>query len=107
MYQTAVRPVRAMLQREMGFRGELGEVTFGDLLQFVHLGARTGTLILENERIRAEFGVHEGGIINAWTTDCPRLGELLVAQKVISPEVLEKALEVQQATTPHLSLIHI
>ncbi len=93
-----------MLRREMGFRGELGEVTFGDLLQFVHLGARTGTLVLENERIRAEFGVHEGGIINAWTTDCPRLGELLVAQKIISPEVLEKALEVQQATTPHRSI---
>ena len=83
----------------MSIQGSLEDVGVAEVLQFVHLGSSTGTLVLTRADERVEIGFHEGGIINAWDSRSLRLGELLVARGLVSREVVECALAMQ-ATKP-------
>jgi len=53
----------------MSISGNLADVSVADVMQFVHLGGRTGTLVIESEGRRGEVGFHRGRIINAWFPD--------------------------------------
>ena len=81
----------------MSINGVLEDLALADVLQFVHLGQRTGTLYMwQDEERRAEIGFHEGKIVSAWTPHQPRLGDLLVEQGLLETEALQSALEIQQ-----------
>jgi hypothetical protein len=83
----------------VSIQGSLEDVGVAEVLQFVHLGSSTGTLVLTRGDQRVEIGFHEGGIINAWDSRSLRLGELLVARGLVSREVVDCALALQ-ATKP-------
>ncbi len=49
----------------MSISGSLEDVAVGDVLQFIHLGKRTGTLELERDGEQARFGFKEGALVAA------------------------------------------
>ena len=81
----------------MSINGVLEDLALVDVLQFVHLSMRTGTLYLwrEDER-RAEIGFHDGRIVSAWSPGHRRLGDLLLAAGVVDEATLETALASQK-----------
>ena len=81
----------------MSIHGVLEDLALADVLQFVHLSRRTGTLFMwrEDER-RAEIGFYDGHIVSAWSPGHRRLGDMLVAAEVVDQETLEKALSRQK-----------
>ncbi len=81
----------------MSINGVLEDLALADVLQFVHLSRRTGTLYLwrEDER-RAEIGFHDGRIVSAWSPGHRRLGDLLLAAGVVDEATLETALSSQK-----------
>ena len=62
----------------MSISGNLEDVSLADVLQFIYLGRSTGTLMLACRDRRAEVSFKRGQILNAWTPENQRLGEMLV-----------------------------
>ena len=69
----------------------------GDLLQWLSLGQKTGTLTVSNKAVEKRIFFRDGRIISSATND-PReyLGQFLMSQGYLSEEELMKAMEVQQ-----------
>ena len=88
----------------MSITGNLVDVSVADVMQFVHLGGRTGTLSIKDSGRRAEVGFHRGRIISAWTPESKRLGDLLVEVGTIEEAVLMEALARQDREVPKVSL---
>lgn len=88
----------------MSISGSLEDVAVGDVLQFIHLGKRTGTLELERDGEQARFGFKEGALVAARAPGAPRLGELLVEKGYLDAATLEEAMARQAAGTPRRSL---
>lgn len=88
----------------MSISGSLEDVAVGDVLQFIHLGKRTGTLELEREGEKARFGFKEGALVAARAPGAPRLGELLVERGHIDAATLTAAMERQATAVPRRSL---
>ncbi|MEL7060450.1 MAG: DUF4388 domain-containing protein [Acidobacteriota bacterium] len=84
----------------MSINGVLEDLPLADVLQFVHLGRRTGTLFMwrREDDSRAEIGFHDGRIVSAWTPGHRRLGDLLVEAELIRRGQLEEALVEQRRT---------
>ena len=81
----------------MSINGVLEDLPLADVLQFIHLGRRTGTLFLwRDDEQRAEIGFHDGRIVGAWAPGHRKLGDLLVEAGLLSRGQLEAALELQQ-----------
>ena len=49
----------------MSISGNLADVSVADVMQFIHLGGRTGTLVIKSEAGQAEIGFHRGQIVSA------------------------------------------
>ncbi len=88
----------------MSISGNLVDVSVADVMQFVHLGGRTGTLVIKTATSRAEIGFHRGRIISAWTPDSKRLGDLLLDSQAIEEATLLEALTRQDREVPKVSL---
>lgn len=88
----------------MSLNGKLEDVSLGDVMQFIHLGRRTGTLSLTRGSEEAEIGFHRGQIVSAWGPGSKRLGELLVAQGRLSSVKLAEMLRIQASEQPRRSL---
>ncbi len=81
----------------MSINGVLEDLPLADVLQFIHLGRRTGTLYMwQGETQRAEIGFHDGRIISAWTPRQSRLGDLLVLKNLVQRLDLDAALLFQR-----------
>jgi hypothetical protein len=92
----------------MSINGVLEDLPLADVLQFIHLGRRTGTLYMwHGEKERAEIGFHDGRIISAWTPGQARLGDRLVARGLVDRATLEEALAFQRDGGKGLSIGHI
>lgn len=88
----------------MSISGSLEDVAVGDVLQFIHLGKRTGTLELERDGERACFGFREGSLVAALAPGAPRLGELLVERGYLTAAALTVAMERQVTGATRRSL---
>lgn len=89
----------------MSINGVLEDLPLADVLQFIHLGQRTGTLYMwRDEEQRAEIGFHDGRIVSAWTPGHKKLGDLLVDANLLTPSALHAALHLQRQKTPPPSL---
>lgn len=88
----------------MSISGSLEDVAVGDVLQFIHLGKRTGTLELERDGEHARFGFHEGALVAAQAPGAPRLGELLVERGHLDAPALAAAMARQAGAGPRRSL---
>lgn len=88
----------------MTISGSLEDVGLADVLQFIHLGSRTGTLRLWNGRREGSICFHKGVILSAAAPEIPRVGEALRTAGVLEADDLSRALEVQRRQCPHLPL---
>lgn len=89
----------------MSINGVLEDLPLADVLQFIHLGHRTGTLYMwRDDDRRAEIGFHEGRIVAAWRPGQKRLGDLLVAEGVLDGALLRDALALQRGEAAEQSL---
>jgi len=88
----------------MSLSGNLEDVSVADAVQFIHLGARTGTLTLTNGDLQGGIGFHQGRIVNAWAPGVKRVGDLLLESGEIDEATLREALQKQEAEHPRRSL---
>jgi hypothetical protein len=87
-----------------GISGSLQDVAVADVLQFIHLGRRTGVLRLDRGEERATIGFYQGKIISAQATGAPRVGDLLLRQGLVDRRRLEEALSAQGVGASRRSL---
>lgn len=87
-----------------GISGSLEDVSVTDVMQFIHLGRRTGTLVLSSGAERAMIGFHHGKLVSARSPGRPKLGDLLVSSGVLSREELEGAIADETQGAGHRSL---
>lgn len=88
----------------MSLNGKLEDVSLADVMQFIHLGRRTGTLSLTRGVEEAEIGFHRGQIVSAWGPGSVRLGELLGRQGLLPPAKIGEILRLQASEQPRRSL---
>jgi len=88
----------------MSLTGNLADVAVVDLLQFVHLGGRTGTLFLEHDEQTAHISFQRGRIVSAWAPTSLSVCELLVSRGVLARAQLDKIMAEHAAASPRLPL---
>jgi hypothetical protein len=88
----------------MGISGSLKDVSVADVMQFVHLGRRTGTLLLANGAQRAMIGFHAGRLVSVQAPRTPKLGDLLISSGLIDRGILDEAILRQGQEREHRSL---
>ena len=81
----------------MSVSGNLKTMLPGDLLQWLSLGQKTGTLLVSNKGVEKKIFFRNGRVISSASND-PReyLGQFLMSHGYITEEELMKAMEVQQ-----------
>ncbi len=81
----------------MALSGNLKTMLPGDLLQWLSLGQKTGTLVISNKRVEKKIFFRHGRVISSASND-PReyLGQFLMSHGFLSEPELKKAMEVQQ-----------
>jgi len=81
----------------MGVSGNLKTMLPGDLLQWLSLGQKTGTLVVTNGEVEKKVFFRGGRVISSASND-PReyLGQFLMSHGYITEPELKKAMEVQQ-----------
>jgi uncharacterized protein DUF4388 len=81
----------------MGVSGNLKSMLPGDLLQWLSLAQKTGTLVVANKDVEKKIFFKEGRIISSASND-PReyLGQFLMSHGYLNEAELRKAMEVQQ-----------
>jgi hypothetical protein len=80
--------------------GLIEQVSVVELLQFVHLGHRSGTLRLRDGVRAASVSVHRGRTVGATSPDALALGPLLVEAKLVTRAQLAEAERRQAAARP-------
>jgi hypothetical protein len=88
----------------MGISGSLKDVSVADVMQFIHLGRRTGTLLLHRGTQKAMIGFHCGRLVSAQAPKTPKLGDLLISSGMIDRGILERAILSQREAAEHRSL---
>ena len=88
----------------MSISGSLKDVSVADVMQFIHLGRRTGTLLLNRGAERAMIGFHGGRLVSAQAPRTPKLGNLLITSGMIDRGILENAIRLQTEERERRSL---
>jgi hypothetical protein len=88
----------------MGISGSLKDVSVADVMQFIHLGRRTGTLLLSRGSERSMIGFHGGRLVSAQAPRTPKLGDLLVSSGMIDRGILDGAIRSQNEEIERRSL---
>ncbi|HVY27894.1 MAG TPA: DUF4388 domain-containing protein [Polyangiaceae bacterium] len=88
----------------MSISGNLADIAIVDLLQFVHMSQRSGTLLLERRGEVAHISFHRGRIASAWAPGSPSVAQHLLEQGRISKAELERATQRRHEATAPLSL---
>jgi len=81
----------------MGVSGNLRTMLPGDLLQWLSLGQKSGTLVLSRAGVEKKIFFRKGRVISSASND-PReyLGQFLISHGFLTEPELKKAMEVQQ-----------
>jgi hypothetical protein len=88
----------------VGISGSLKDVSVADVMQFIHLGRRTGTLLLSRGNQRAMIGFHGGRLVSAQAPRTPKLGDLLISSGMIDRGILDGAIRSQNEEVERRSL---
>jgi hypothetical protein len=88
----------------VGISGSLKDVSVADVMQFIHLGRRTGTLLLLRGSERSMIGFHGGRLVSAQAPRTPKLGDLLITSGMIDRGILEAAIRSQNEERERRSL---
>lgn len=79
----------------MAISGSLEDVELADVLRFIALGRRTGTLELAPGEEQARLGFVEGALVSAQAPGARRLGDLLLAAQKVGLPALQRAVALQ------------
>jgi hypothetical protein len=81
----------------MSLSGNLRTMALPDILQWISMGQKTGTLELESGSIRKRIVFRDGIIVTSWSND-PResLGQFMIRHRLITEEQLFRALLSQE-----------
>jgi hypothetical protein len=82
----------------MSISGKLQDAGVAEVMQFIHLGSRSGTLYVETEHAQAEIQFHHGRIAAARGSNTRRLGDLLVDRGIVDEKELLKCVELLKTT---------
>ncbi|HSP14611.1 MAG TPA: DUF4388 domain-containing protein [Thermoanaerobaculia bacterium] len=84
----------------MGVSGNLKSMLPGDLLQWLSLAQKTGTLVVTSKDVEKKIFFESGRVISSASND-PReyLGQFLMSHGYLNEEELRKAMEVQQQSS--------
>jgi hypothetical protein len=88
----------------VGISGSLKDVSVADVMQFIHLGRRTGTLLLSRGNQKAMIGFHGGRLVSAQAPRTPKLGDLLISSGMIDRGILDNAIRAQNEEVERRSL---
>jgi ActR/RegA family two-component response regulator len=88
----------------MAISGSLKDVSVADVMQFIHLGRRTGTLLLARGAEHAMIGFHGGRLVSAQAPRTPKLGDLLISSGLINGTTLDHAIRTQSLERERHSL---
>ncbi|HEV8238696.1 MAG TPA: DUF4388 domain-containing protein [Thermoanaerobaculia bacterium] len=88
----------------MSLAGKLEDVPLADVMQFIHLGRRTGTLSLQRGVEQGEITFHHGAIVGARSPASRKIGELLLEEGILDRSGLERALRLQEEESPDRTL---
>lgn len=88
----------------MAISGSLEDVSVADVMQFIHLGRRTGTLMLRRDDERGMIGFHRGKLVSAGSPRTPKLGKLLRDADLVRGGDLDEAVRVQESEPERRSL---
>lgn len=80
----------------MALRGSLDDVPVVDVLQFIHLSGKSGTLVMTAGAASALIEFADGNIVFARAPVSRNLGRILVERGLLAPARLEQLLTVQQ-----------
>src|SRR6266568_5711198 len=83
----------------MGVSGNLKTMQPGDLLQWLSLGQKSGTLVVANKSVEKRIFFKTGRVISSASND-PRdyLGQFLISHGFLTEQELMKAMEVQHSS---------
>ncbi len=87
----------------MSISGSLVDIAIVDLLQFVHMSQRSGTLQLERRGEEAHISFHRGRIASAWAAASPSVANYLLESGKVTADQLQRA-TLRQSTSTALSL---
>jgi len=81
----------------MSLRGDLRTMALPDVLQWIAIGHKTGTLHVERRSVQKRIILREGNIFSSWSND-PResLGQFLIRLRLVTEEQLFRALLAQE-----------
>ena len=79
----------------MGVSGNLKSMSTGDLLQWLSLGQKNGTLVVNNKSVEKKIFFRGGRVISS-ASNSPReyLGQFLISHGYLTESELMKAMEV-------------
>jgi hypothetical protein len=81
----------------MSLTGNLRTMALPDILQWISMGRKSGTLLLERRSIEKRILFRTGTIFSSWSNDpCESLGQFLIRRRLVSEEQLFKALLEQE-----------
>lgn len=85
----------------MSFTGDLEHLPIVDVIQLLHATRKSGILRVRGRKGESHLVFKEGDIVSAnHLNNSIRIGEILIDRHVITPEILEQALLVQQNAGP-------
>jgi Domain of unknown function (DUF4388) len=88
----------------MSISGSLSDIAVVDLLQFLHMSQRSGTLLLEHDEARAHISFHRGRIASAWGPCSGSVVQYLLDKGVASEDDIEMAEVLRRQKVPPSSL---
>jgi tetratricopeptide (TPR) repeat protein len=94
--EVLTRPAETSAERDSAIHGQLHTFPLPDLLEFLRVGAKTGTLMVVSDSGAGVIRLLNGTLTNASSPRGLRLGELLVEKKLITRETFRRALLLQR-----------
>jgi hypothetical protein len=88
----------------MAISGSLRDVSVADVMQFVYIGRRTGSLRVSRGSETAVFLFDEGRLVRARSPHSQGLGDLLVQRGYLGASQLHEAMAGRDADAPHQPL---
>ncbi len=88
----------------MSISGSLADIALVDLLQFVHMSQRTGTLLIDSHRGSAHISFQRGRIASAWSPASLSVVKHLVEHGFLTEDDVASAEKQRQAMVPVPSL---
>lgn len=88
----------------MSISGSLSDIALVDLLQFLHMSQRSGTLLLEHDDATAHISFHRGRIASAWGPCSGSVVQYLLDQGITTEDDVEMAEVLRRQRVPRPSL---